>query len=709
MLKNSLALAVVIALSGCQPVTEAVTPNLKEQAQVQNPLFSASTLQYQAPRFDIIKESHFKPAILAGIKSQLAEIEKIADNPDVPTFDNTIVAMELSGELLSRATSVFYNLTGTMSNENIRALQAEFAPLLSKHSDDIYLNKALFNRVQTLYNNKQQLALDAESARLLQIKYDEFINAGAKLTDAAKDKVRKLNAELAGLQNKFGENQLGILSNEHVLVANVAELDGLTEGEIAAAAELAKASGKVGYALKLANTTRQPVLQKLNNRELRQRIWEASSNRATEGQYATLEIVKQLAELRAQKAAVLGYKNWAEYRLNGTMAKTPQAVLDMFSAMVPKVVANAQQEQADIQAMINKTGGDFELQPWDWAYYAEKVRKEKFAIDQAQLMEYFEFNSVLNNGVFYTMEKLFGITFKERNDLPVYHEDVKTYEIFDADGTSIALFYTDYFARPGKRGGAWMSAFVSQTRLKEQKPVIVNVMNIPKAVIGQAQLVSFDNASTMFHELGHGLHGAFSDVNYPSLAGTNVSRDVVEFPSTFQEDWAIKPEVLANYAKHYKTGEAIPQELLDKALKAASFNQGFDTLEYMSAAMLDQEWHAIAAGSKIDDVEAFEQAALKKHGVDIAAIPPRYKSQYFSHTFTGGYSASYYAYMWSEIMAADAYKYVQQNGGLNREMGDKFRKHILSVGNAIDPMQTYINFRGKAPSTDALLERRGIN
>ena len=471
----------------------------------------------------------------------------------------------------------------------------------------------------------------------------------------------------------------------------------------------AKAADKEGkYLLSITNTTRQPVLTSLENRALRQQVWEASAYRNQFGEYDNTKIISRLAGLRAQKAALLGFDSWAAYSLDKQMAGSPSAVYDMLGSMVPAVLKNVEKEAADIKAMIEAEGNNFELKPWDWAFYAEKVRQAKYELDENEVKQYFEFNRVLEDGVFFTMNKLYGVRFKPRPDLPVYHPDVEAYELFDVDGKSLAIFYADYFARKGKRGGAWMSSFVGQSKLLEQKPVVVNVMNIQKAPEGEPTLVSYDNVTTMFHELGHGLHGMFSDVTYPSLAGTSVSRDFVEFPSTFQEDWAAYPEVIANYAKHYQTGEPIPAELLEKVIRSRTFNMGYDTLEYMAAALLDMEWHTLSADSVPEDITAFEDEALAKHGAALSYVPPRYKSAFFAHSMGGGYSAGYYAYMWSEILAADAFAFVQDNGGLTLENGMKYRKHILSVGNSRPPMESYKAFRGREPSTDALLIRRGL-
>ncbi|WP_028768093.1 M3 family metallopeptidase [Shewanella fidelis] len=703
------AIAATLTLSACSSTTPTQDTDLV-MVQAQNPFLQASTLQYQAPDFTKIKDEHFQPALTLGMQAQYQQILDIANNPQAPTFTNTIVAMEKSGELLTRTSKVFYNLAGTDSNPTLRKIQSEMAPKMAAHSDNINLNPALFKRIETLYNQRADLGLSAEETRLVEVYYKRFVRAGAKLTEAEKQKIRVLNEEQSTLTNEFAQRLMRLTKEIAIVVDSKEQLAGLSESAINAAAADAAANGHAGkYQLNITNTTRQPVLTQLENRELRQQIWQASAERGLKGANETASLVARLAQLRAERAELLGYKNWAEYRLEPQMAKTPEAVYKMFGSMVPAVVKNTEKEAADIQAMINKTGGDFELAPWDWAYYAELVRQEKYDLDESAITPYFEFDRVLEDGVFFTLKELYGVTLKPRPDLPVYHEDVKAYEMFDEDGSSMAIFYADYFSREGKRGGAWMSSFVAQSELLHNKPVVINVMNIKKAPAGEPTFVSYDEVTTMFHEMGHGTHGMFSKAVYPTLSGTSVSRDFVEFPSTFEEDWAAHPKVLANYAKHYETGEPIPQELLSKLLKSRSFNQGFDTLEYMSAALLDLEWHTLQAGSPLQDVASFEAAALKKHGVDLPAVPPRYKSTYFAHAFPGGYSASYYAYMWSEILAADAFAYVQTQGGLNREIGMKFRKTIREVGNTVPPMEAYKAFRGQEPTTEALLERRGLN
>ncbi|MEH8018918.1 M3 family metallopeptidase [Rheinheimera muenzenbergensis] len=707
-----------LALAACsdntapnQTVNQQPAAEVSSSAEVTttNPLMSKSMLQYETPNFAEIKDEHFLPAFAEGMQQHMVEVLAIANNPEPATFDNTLVALEKSGELLTRTSRVFYNLVGTDSNPERRKIQSEMAPKLAAHSDNINLNPQLFARIKSLYNQRNELKLDAEAVRLIEVYHERFVRAGAELTDEQKTAIRALNEEHSKLTNQFSQNLLAETKKIAVIVDTQAELDGLSDSQITAAANAAKDAGYEGkYLLSITNTTRQPILTQLHNRELRQRVWQASANRAQSGETDNRPLVARLAQLRAERARLLGYDNWASYGLEAQMAKTPQAVFDMLGSMVPAVVANTNKEAAAIQQMIKQKGGDFELQPWDWEYYGEFVRQAKFELDENEVKQYFEFNRVLKDGVFYTFNRLYGVTFKPRPDLPVYHPDVEAYELFDADGSSLAIFYADYFARDGKRGGAWMSNFVGQSHLKGQKPVVVNVMNIPKAPNGEPTLVSYDHVTTMFHELGHGLHGMFSDVKYPTLAGTSVSRDFVEFPSTFEEDWAAHPEVIANYAKHYQTGEPIPAELLQKVMNSRSFNQGFDTLEYMSAALLDMEWHSLSADEPLQDVNAFEAAALKKHGVDLAAVPPRYKSTFFSHSMGGGYSAGYYAYMWSEILAADAFAYVQSQGGLKLENGQNYRKNILSVGNSRPTMESYKAFRGQEPTTDALLIRRGL-
>jgi peptidyl-dipeptidase Dcp len=720
-MRNSLLVTVIssaLAISAC---TDSSKPDDISQTQMQrqtapvtdvtasNPLLLKSRLQYEAPDFTEIKDEHFLPAFEAGIKQQITEVLAIASNPAPATFDNTLLALEQSGELLTRVSRVFYNLAGSSSTPQRRHIQSELAPKMAAHADDITLNPQLFARIKRLHQQRHQLSLDSESQRLIDVYYQRFVRAGAQLTAEQKTAIRALNEEHSTLTNQFSQNLLAETNNIAVLVDDDAELAGLASAQLAAARLAAAAAGHPDkYLLSLTNTTRQPILSQLHNRPLRQRIWQASANRNQSGTTDNRKIVGRITQLRAERARLLGYDNWASYAVEYQMANSAQAVFAMLGSMVPAVLANTQQEANAIQAMVAQQGDDIELQPWDWEYYADQVRQARYQLDENEVKPYFEFNRVLHDGVFYTFERLFGIRFVARPDLPTYHPDVSAYELFDADGSSLALFYADYFARDGKRGGAWMSSFVGQSRLTGQKPVVVNVMNIAKAPQGEPTLLSFENVTTMFHELGHGLHGMLSDVTYPTLSGTAVARDFVEFPSTFQEDWAAHPEVIANYAKHYKTGEPITTELLKKVMKSRSFNQGYDTLEYLSAALLDMEWHSISADEPVQDVNAFETAVLNKHGINLPAVSPRYKSTFFSHAMGGGYAAGYYAYMWSEVLAADAFAYVQQQGGLTRINGQNYRKHILATGNSRPPMASYKAFRGQEPSTDALLIRRGL-
>jgi len=713
MRKSLIAVAIgaALALVGCgepqstasqaEPVaTSAEVANVAAT----NPLFVKSTLQYQAPEYDKIKTEHYLPAFKQGIAEHTAEIEAIANSTDAPSFENTIVAMEKSGELLNRTVGAFFNITGTISNDEIRAVQSEVTALLSEHEDNVNLNPKLFARVEAIHNQIDNFS--GEDQRLIEVTYKTFVRAGAKLDEAKKTKIRELNSELSKLTNDFGQNLLKAITAAAVVVEDKAELAGLSKGQIASLAAAAKAADMDGkYLITLQNTTRQPIMTSLDNRELREKVWKASANRGAE---LNAPMAIKIAELRAEKAKLMGFPNWATYVLDNQMAKTPETVLTMLDDMAPKIVAKNLAEAKELKALMAAEGVTHELKPWDWTYYAEKVRAKKYDLDESEVRNYFEINNVLEKGVFYALERQFGIKFQERSDLPTYHPDVRTFEVFDHDGSSIGLFYADYFAREGKRGGAWMNAFVGQSHLLGNKPVIVNVMNIPKPAEGEPALISFDNATTMFHEIGHGVHGLFSDVKYPTLAGTSVPRDYVEFPSQFQEDWAINPDVLASYALHYETGEQIPADLLAKMLKARTFNQGFDSLEYVASALLDMEWHSIAPGTKIDSVQAFEDKALAAHGVKSDVVPPRYKSNYFAHVFAGGYAAGYYAYIWTEVLAADAFMHMDKNGGLTRENGDKIRSTILSKGNSIDPNQQYLNFKGAKPEVEALLIRRGL-
>ncbi|MEX0721988.1 MAG: M3 family metallopeptidase [Balneolaceae bacterium] len=677
-----------------------------------NPFVSPSTLAFEAPDFSKIENQHYRPAFEEGMKQQLQEMDQIAANSEEPTFENTIVAMETSGELLTRVQRVFFNLTSAHTNENIQEIQSEMAPKFASHSDNILLNSDLFARVEMLYNKREELGLDKESLKLLKDTRRDFVRAGAQLNENEQIRIREINERISSLTTDFQEKLLGLTKERAVFVDNEELLDGLNAGRITAAKEAAGERGfEDGYLLNITNTTRIPVLKSLNNRAMRQKVWEASANRGigeNDG-IDTRPIILELVKLRTERAELLGYPNHASFAVEPQTAQTGANILEMLTDLIPSVIANSGKESKLIEQMMQEDGIDEELRAWDWEYYAEKVRSAEYDIDDSEVRQYFELNRVLEDGVFYTMNRLFGISFEERNDIPVYHPDVRVFDVMDESGEQIGLFYGDYFARDSKRGGAWMSSFVSQSHLLNQKPVIVNVLNIEKPAADQPALISFDNVTTLFHEMGHGLHGLFSNVQYPSQAGTSVPRDFVEFPSTFQEDWAIHPDVLKNYAIHHETGEQIPEELLDKLLAAQAFNQGFDTQEYLAATMLDLEWHMLSPTEIPEDVESFEKAALAKYNLETEVIPPRYKSPYFSHIFSGGYAANYYAYMWSEILAADAFAYMKEEGGLSRENGDRFRQYLLSRGGSGNAMDLYKNYRGTDPDVRHLLIRRGIS
>lgn len=702
----------IILLVGSIILSAGSKINSKQNQMNDNPLFSPSTLPFEAPDFEAIKVEHYRPAFEAGMERELEEMKEIASNPEPPTFENTIVAMEKSGRLLRRTSSVFYNLTSAHTNDKIQEIQSEMAPKLAAHSDNILLNAKLFNRVKTLYENREELDLDEASLKLLEDTHRDFVRAGARLTEEQKQRMREINERVSTLTTRFQDNLLEITKERAVLVDDVDKLQGLSDDRISAAKEAAAERGHNDqYLLTITNTTRVPVLKNLDNRKLRQRVWEASAYRGIgrDGGIDNRPIILELTKLRAERAELLGYPNHAAYKLDPQTAKTPETALGMLNDLIPPVITNTKKEADAIEEMMRRDGIDGNVEPWDWNYYAEKVRQAQYNIDQSEVRPYFELNRVLKEGVFFTMNKLFGITFEERHDLPVYHPDVRVFNVYEQDGSQIGLFYADYFERDSKRGGAWMNSFVSQSHLLDKKPVIVNVMNIPKPAEGEPALISFDNVTTMFHEMGHAVHGLFSDVKYPSQAGTSVPRDFVEFPSTFEEDWAIQPEVLENYAVHHETGEQIPQELLDKVIAARDFNQGFDTQEYLAATMLDMEWHLLGTNEIPEDVQSFEDRALAKYNLDMKAVPPRYKSPYFAHIFSGGYSANYYAYIWSEILAADAFAYMQQQGGLNKENGDRFRKYILSRGGSHEAMELYKEYRGQEPNVKHLLKRRGLD
>ena len=684
----------------------------------ENPFARESTLPYQLPPFDKIRNEHFEPALEAGMAEQRAEIDAIAKSSAAPTFENTISAMERSGQLLTRVLGTYGNLTSSHTNPALEELQTEMSPKLSAHTDAIYLDARLFARVKKLYDARASLGLDPESLRLLERYHTTFVRAGAQLSEPDKKRLSQLNERLSALTTEFRQTVLKGVNAAAVLVEHRAELEGLSEEQIAVAAKAAEDAGKKGkHLITLLNTTGQPPLAQLKNRALRERIYRASVNRGWGGEFDTTKLIEQIVKVRVERARLLGYPTHAAYVIEDETALTPQAATDMLRKLAPPAVANARREAADIQKLIDAQakasgGAPFELQPWDWDFYAEQVRQAKFAFDEAQVRPYFEMNRVLIDGVFYAATQLHGITFKERKDLPVYQEDVRLFEVFNPDGSPLALFLVDWYARSNKRGGAWMNTFVDQSRLLGAKPVVVNNLNIPKPPAGQPTLLTFDEVTTAFHEFGHALHGLFSDVRYPQFSGTNVPRDFVEYPSQYNEMWATEPRVLAHYAKHYQTGAAMPQALMDKVLAARKFNQGYATTEYLAAALLDQAWHQLAPGETptADRVDEFEAAALREAGVDFHAVPPRYRSTYFSHVFANpiGYSAGYYAYIWSEVLARSTEHWFNANGGLTRANGDRLRQKVLSRGFSVDALSMFRDFYGKAPDIGPLLEARGL-
>ena len=722
MKKTGLTLALAAALglgvSACS-ADSATTSDASEQSASftqDNPFAVQSELPLQYPHFDRISDEHFAPAFDAGMAEQLAEIDAIANNPEDPTFENTILALETSGETLGRATSVFFNLVGTDTNDTRRQLQADYSAKFAAHRDAISLNPDLFARIDALYNQRESLGLDAEGVRLVERYHTDFVRSGAALSDDEKARMKEINAELANLGTQFSQNVLAEVNDSAVIVDTAEELDGLTPAQISAAADAAASRGHEGkYAITLLNTTGQPPNSSLTNRDVRQRLHEASVVRGARGnEWDNREILSRVVTLRDERARMLGYPNHATYSLEQSTAGTPEAVNDMLGQLAPAAVANAKIEAGKLQAMIDqeqaaKGEASFQLEPWDWSFYTEKVRQAEYDFDESQLKPYLEMMNVLENGVLYAATQLYGITFEERTDLPKYHADTWVYDVFDHDGSQLAIFIFDPYARDSKRGGAWMNSYVSQSHLQDTQPVVANHQNITKPPAGEPTLLTWDEVTTMFHEFGHALHGMFSDVEYPYFSGTSVPRDFVEFPSQVNEMWADWPSILANYAKHHETGEAMPQELLDKVVATAKFNQGFATTEYLGAAMLDQRLHQAATEDipSADEVLEFEAAALAADGIDFAPVPPRYKLPYFSHIM-GGYSAGYYAYIWSEVLDANTVKWIEENGGLTRENGDRFRATLLSRGGTKEALDLFRDFSGGEPDIQPLLEKRGL-
>ena len=708
------------------------------------PFARPSELPYQLPPFDRITDADYRPAFEAGMSEQNVEVRRIAHNPAPADFQNTIVALERSGRMLGRVSTAFHNLIASNTNAELQKLDAEMAPRLQAHQDAIYLDHALFTRIETLYERRQRLGLDPESLQLLERYRIEFVRAGARLSPMDQRRLRELNQELSALTTSFRQNVLEATRAAAVVVDSAAELDGLSEQQLGAAAAAATARGLPGkYLITLQNTTTQPPLAQLKNRDLRQRIYTASVQRGLKPAAAVADpaagtvaagkpagtdtatnagtaadntaIIARIVELRAERATLLGYASHAAYQLEDESAATPAAVHSLLMQLVAPALSRAREDAHELQRLIDAEAaanhtGPFTLQPWDWAYYAEQLRRQRYAFDQNEVKPYFELDHVLRDGLFYAAQQLYGLEFRERHDLPVYQPDVRVFEVFDANGAPLALFLADYFARDNKQGGAWMNSLVQQSTLLGLKAVVCNNLNIPKPQAGQPTLLTFDEVTGIFHEFGHALHGMLSNVRYPSLSGTSVPRDFVEYPSQYNEMWARDPQVLAHYARHYQSGAPMPAALLEKVLAAQKFGQGFATTEYLAAALLDQAWHRIKPhqAPAASEVAAFETAALRTAGMDFGPIEPRYHSTYFTHVFSGGYSAGYYAYLWSEVLARDTGQWMHAHGGLTRANGDRLRALVLSRGRSEDPQAQFRNFYGGPPELGPLLEYRGL-
>lgn len=676
-----------------------------------NPFLHHSTLPYQAPQFDQIDVQHYRPAFDEGVRQKRAEIDAIVQNSQVPDFANTLLALEQSGGLLTRVTSVFFAMTAAHTNDELQRLDEEFSAELANLANDIYLNGALFSRVEAVWQRRGTLSLDSESIRLLEVVYQRFVLAGARLNETDKAKLKALNTESATLTSQFNQRLLAANTSGAMVVDDIRQLEGLSTEEIAVAAEAARAKGfEARWVIPLLNTTQQPALAVLRDRQTREKLFTRAWTRAeNDDGNDTRAIIQRLVAIRMQQAQLLGFANYAAWKIADQMAKTPEAALTFMRSIVPAAWARALDEQAEIQNVIFQEHESFSAEAWDWSFYAEQVRREKYDLDEAQLKPYFALDSVLNEGVFWTANQLFGIKFVERFDIPVYHPDVRVWEIFDHDGVGLALFYGDFFARESKSGGAWMGNFVEQSLLNETRPVIYNVCNYQKPAQDQPALLLWDDVITLFHEFGHTLHGLFATQRYATLSGTNTPRDFVEFPSQINEHWASHPQVFARFARHVDTGEQMPQALRDKMQRASLFNKGYDMTELLSAALLDMRWHSLELSESSHPVDQFEQQALAAEGLDLKAVPPRYRSSYFAHIFGGGYAAGYYAYLWTQMLADDGYQWFVEQGGLTRENGQKFREAILSRGNSTDLTELYRQWSGREPRMEPMLEHRGLS
>ena len=711
-MRSTILFSLIFLILGCSMSTNNTKAVSGGKLKNTNPFYKKSELYMSYPPFDLIEDEHYLPAFTKGMSDHLKEIDLIINNSEKPTFENTILAIELSGELLNRVATVFYALTSANTNDEMEKIRVEIAPKLSAHNDKILLNPKLFKKVEEIYNERGSLNLDDESILLVEKYYRDFVRSGSNLSTEQKERLKTINSEISVLQTNFSQNVLKEVNASAVIIDNKKDLDGLSDGAIQSAANEAKSRGLEGkYVIALKNTSGQPSLSSLTNRSVREKIHKASLSRGSRGgDFDNREILVKVIRLRAEKARLMGYENHAAYTLETQTAQNPQNVNDRLNSLSPKAVLNAKKEAADLQKMIDSEGGGYKLASWDWDFFTEKVRVQRYNFDANQLKPYFEMDNVLQKGVFYAATQLFGISFKERFDLPVYNEDVRVFEVFNEDGSILALFLFDGYARSNKRGGAWMNAYVSQSKLKENLPIVANHQNVLKPPNGEPALMSFDEVITMFHEFGHALHGMFSDVNYPYFAGTSVPRDFVEYPSQVNEMWAVWPSILQNYAVHYKTGEAMPRELLEKVLSAQKFNQGFSTTEYLASSILDQALHQLQEEDvpKASDLLEFEKNILTKAGIAFDAVPPRYRSTYFSHII-GGYSAGYYSYIWSEVLDADSVEWFKLNGGLKRSNGDHFRQTLLSKGGSKDAIQLFIDFKGSKPNIQPLLDRKGLN
>ena len=695
-----------------EPATTTPIANEEGPMPSANPFFEESSLFLNYPQFGLIENSHYLPAFERGIAEQLAEVEAIANQQAEANFENTIIALEVSGQLLDRVSRVFFSMAGAHTNDEIRALQQQLAPELAAHSDAILLNRRLFARIQGLYETRANLELDAESLRLLERYQLDFVRAGAGLSEEQQERMREINAELATLQTQFSQNVLSEVNELAIVVNSREEMTGMNDALIDAASAEAEERDMPGkFVIPLLNTSGQPALANLQNRSVRERMLKTSLSRGSRGgDYDNRSILAKVLALRAERASLLGFANHADYILANQTARTVDAVNQRLSELAGPAVSNVRREANDLQALIVADGGDFQLASWDWDFYTEKLRAQRFDFDANQLRPYFELDNVLQRGVFFAAGRLFGIRFEERFDLPVYQEDVRVFEVFDVAGTTLGIFIADFYARPSKRGGAWMNSYISQSDLMNTQPIVGNHLNITEPPEGEPTLLTFDEVTTMFHEFGHALHGLFSSVEYPYFSGTAVPRDFVEYPSQVNEMWSTWPEVLENYAIHYQTDEPMPRELLDKVLSTQTFNQGFATTEYLAASIVDQALHQLSADQvpAADAIMDFESAALEAAGIKVEEVPPRYRATYFSHII-GGYSAGYYSYIWSEVLDADTVGWFQENGGLLRENGDHFRRTLLSKGGSVEAMQLFRDFRGRDAEISPLLERRGLN